>query len=157
ERRSVHHHGAGDDDDVAPEARRAADHRHRGRFRLSDRSGGPGAGRGGARIAPVRLLRPTLRIRLALLYGGGVLLVGASLLVASIVLMDRAITRLGFFNYQGTVTFRDNSGNTKKVLPSQLATEARHETRDYLLHTGLIYFAVIVIIGAAGGYLLARQ
>jgi signal transduction histidine kinase len=94
---------------------------------------------------------------MALLYGGLVLLVGASLLVASIVLMDRAIVRLGFFNNQGTVTFRDSSGGTQTVTPSQLSVEARHETRDYLLHTGLIYFAVIVIIGAAGGYLLARQ
>jgi signal transduction histidine kinase len=94
---------------------------------------------------------------MALLYGGLVLLVGASLLVASIVLMDRAIVRLPFFNNQGTVTLRDNSGGTQKVTPSQLSVEARHETRDYLLHTGLIYFALIVIIGAAGGYLLARQ
>lgn len=105
----------------------------------------------------MRLLRPTLRIRMALLYGGLVLLVGASLLVASIVLMDRAITRLAFFNKQGTVTITDNSGGTQTVSPSALGTQARHQTRDYLLHTGLIYFAVIVIIGAAGGYLLARQ
>ena len=94
---------------------------------------------------------------MALLYGGLVLLVGASLLVASIVLMDRAIARLAFFNSAGTVTFTDSSGHVVRVSRSQLSEQARHETRDYLLHTGLIYFAVIVIIGAAGGYLLARQ
>jgi len=105
----------------------------------------------------VRLLRPTLRIRMALLYGGLVLLVGASLLVASIVLMDRAIARLPFFNSPGIITFTDSSGHVQRVPRSQLSEQARHETRDYLLHTGLIYFAVIVIIGAAGGYLLARQ
>ena len=105
----------------------------------------------------MRFLRPTLRIRMALLYGGLVLLVGVSLLVAWMVLMDRAIGRLGFFNSQGTVTIKDSSGVTQTVSPSHLSAQARHDARDYLLHTGLIYFAVIVIIGAAGGYLLARQ
>jgi signal transduction histidine kinase len=105
----------------------------------------------------VRLVRPTLRIRMALLYGGLVLLVGVSLLFTSMLLMDRAIGRLGIFNYQDSVTFTDNSGSTRTVTPSQLSQQARHDARDYLLHTGLIYFVVIVVIGAAGGYLLARQ
>jgi signal transduction histidine kinase len=94
---------------------------------------------------------------MASLYGGLVLLVGASLLIVSVVLMDRAISRLGFFNHQGTVTITDTSGKTRTVSPSQLGAQARHDSRDYLLTTGLIYFAVIVLIGAAGGYLLARQ
>jgi signal transduction histidine kinase len=94
---------------------------------------------------------------MASLYGGLVLLVGASLLIVSVVLMDRAISRLGFFNRQGTVTITDNSGFTRTVSPSQLGAQARHDSRDYLLTTGLIYFGVIVLIGAAGGYLLARQ
>jgi signal transduction histidine kinase len=94
---------------------------------------------------------------MALLYGGLVLLVGVSLLFTSMLLMDRAIGRLGFFNYQDSVTFTDNSGSTRTVTPSQLSQQARHDARDYLLHTGLIYFVAIVVIGAAGGYLLARQ
>jgi signal transduction histidine kinase len=94
---------------------------------------------------------------MASLYGGLVLLVGVSLLIVSVVLMDRAISRLGFFNREGTVTITDNSGGTQPVSPSQLGAQARHDSRDYLLTTGLIYFGVIVLIGAAGGYLLARQ
>ena len=39
ERRPVHHHGAGDDDDPAPQARRAGDHRHRGRLGIPHRPG----------------------------------------------------------------------------------------------------------------------
>lgn len=35
--------------------------------------------------------------------------------------------------------------------------QASTKAVDYLLHTGLIYFAIIVIIGATGGYLLAKQ
>jgi hypothetical protein len=105
----------------------------------------------------VRFLRPTLRIKIALLYGGLVLLVGISLLFASMVLLDRSIARLPFFNIKGNVTVTDDTGATQTVGPGQLATQARHDSRDYLLHTGLIYFTVIVIIGASGGYLLARQ
>ena len=39
ERRPVHHDRPRHDDDAAPQARRAADHRHRGRLRLPDRPG----------------------------------------------------------------------------------------------------------------------
>jgi signal transduction histidine kinase len=94
---------------------------------------------------------------MALLYGGLVLLVGVSLLFTSMVLLDRSIARLPFFNTKGTVTLVDGTGVAQQVRPSDLATQARHDSRDYLLHTGLIYFAVIVIVGASGGYLLARQ
>jgi signal transduction histidine kinase len=105
----------------------------------------------------VRFLRPTLRIRMALLYGGLVLLVGVSLLFTSMVLLDRSIARLPVFRTQGDVTITDSTGATQHVNPVQLGEQARHSSRDYLLHTGLIYFGIIVIIGASGGYLLARQ
>ncbi len=105
----------------------------------------------------MRFLRPTLRIRMALLYGGLVLLVGVSLLFTSMVLLDRSIARLPFFRTQGDVTITDSTGAAQHVNPVQLGEQARHSSRDYLLHTGLIYFGIIVIIGASGGYLLARQ
>ena len=94
---------------------------------------------------------------MALLYGGLVLLVGVSLLFTSMVLLDRSIARLPFFNTKGDVTITDSTGSVTHVKPAQLGTQARNDSRDYLLHTGLIYFAVIVIVGASGGYLLARQ
>lgn len=105
----------------------------------------------------MRLLRPTLRIRMALLYGGLVLLVGVSLLFTSMVLLDRSISGLPFFNTHGDVKITDSTGSTTDVDPAQLGQQARQDSRDYLLHTGLIYFGFIVVIGAAGGYLLARQ
>ena len=79
---------------------------------------------------------------MALLYGGLVLLVGVSLLFTSMLLMDRAIGRLGIFNYQDSVTFTDNSGSTRTVTPSQLSQQARHDARDYLLHTGRRCFLI---------------
>jgi signal transduction histidine kinase len=104
----------------------------------------------------VRLFRPTLRIRMALLYGGLVLLVGVSLLFTSIVLLDRSIAKLPFFNTVGQVTITDGK-STRTVNPEQLGQQARDASVSYLLHTGLIYFGIIVVIGATGGYLLAKQ
>ncbi|MDT4959669.1 MAG: hypothetical protein QOG07_3085 [Pseudonocardiales bacterium] len=105
----------------------------------------------------MKFFRPTLRSRMALLYGGLVLLVGVSLLFTSIVLLDRSIARLPFFNTQGKVTLRDQAGQVKEIFPTQIGKDARTSSVDYLLHTGLIYFAIIVVIGTTGGYLLAKQ
>ncbi len=105
----------------------------------------------------MRLFRPTLRIRMALLYGGLVLLVGVSLLFTSIVLLDRSIARLPFFNTVGQVTLRDQAGHVRLIDPSQIGRDTRAQAVDYLLHTGLIYFGIIVVIGTTGGYLLAKQ
>ena len=41
----------------------------------------------------MRFLRPTLRLRMALLYGGLVLLVGVSLLFTSIVILNNSISK----------------------------------------------------------------
>jgi signal transduction histidine kinase len=88
---------------------------------------------------------------MALLYGGLVLLVGVSLLFTSLVLLDRAIASVSFFKNSPF-----NVGN-QPIDPAMLGQQARDRSREYLLHTGLIYFGIIVIIGASGGYLLAKQ
>ncbi|MEP7021471.1 MAG: HAMP domain-containing sensor histidine kinase, partial [Pseudonocardiales bacterium] len=95
--------------------------------------------------------------RMALLYGGLVLLVGVSLLFTSIVLLDRSIARLPIFDSYGPITTRDKLGHPHAVDPAVMARQARTSSVDYLLHTGLIYFAIIVVIGTTGGYLLAKQ
>jgi signal transduction histidine kinase len=105
----------------------------------------------------VRLFRPTLRVRMALLYGGLVLLVGVSLLFTSLVLLDHALASLPLFRTRGNITITDSSGQTFSVDVKDVSNQARHISRDYLLHTGLIYFVIIVVIGASGGYLLAKQ
>lgn len=106
----------------------------------------------------MRLFRPTLRIRMALLYGGLVLLVGASLMVASLVLLDRAVTDISVFrDVHGTVSIRGSNGQIFSGSPEQQMQQAHDQARSYLLHTGLIYFAIIVAIGSLGGYLVAKQ
>ena len=72
---------------------------------------------------------------MALLYGGLVLLVGVFLLLASLVLLDQAVT--------------DAAGTSSGPGPDK--------ARSYLLHTGVLWFAVIVVIGSLGGYLVAKQ
>src|SRR5262249_37753043 len=51
----------------------------------------------------------------------------------------------------------DANNQTLTYNPVAIGQQARSTSRDYLLHTGLIYFGIIVIIGASGGYLLAKQ
>jgi hypothetical protein len=94
---------------------------------------------------------------MALLYGGLVLLVGVSLLFTSIVLLNRSIARLPFFNTLGRVTLTDQAGQVQQIDPGAIGRDARNQSVDYLLHTGLIYFGIIVVIGTTGGYLLAKQ
>ena len=93
---------------------------------------------------------------MALLYGGLVLLVGVSLLFTSVVLLDRSIARLPLYNTHGTVTITDARGH-RTVDPTVEGRRAQTSAVNYLLHTGLIYFGIIVVIGTTGGYLLAKQ
>ena len=107
--RPVHHHRPGHHDDPAAKTRRTSHHRYGGGLGLSHRSWRARAVRRGGRIGSVRILRPTLRIRMALLYGGLVLLVGVSLLVLALLLLDRAVGNLGIFaNGEGTATITVN-------------------------------------------------
>jgi len=99
----------------------------------------------------VRLLRPTLRLRMALLYGGLVLLVGVSLLFTSIVVLNNSITH----------TFNDAAVTQKnpavRAELTHIGSSAKDNATNYLLGSGLIFFAIVVVIGTVGGYLLAKQ
>ncbi|MDQ2838877.1 MAG: HAMP domain-containing histidine kinase [Actinomycetota bacterium] len=106
----------------------------------------------------MRLVQPTLRIRMALLYGALVLLIGAALLATSYILLDRALTQIALPTNPGDVTIIDNTTGVRNTWnPSQARTVMRADALHYLLNNGLLYFGVIVLIGSIGGYLLARQ
>jgi hypothetical protein len=96
---------------------------------------------------------------MALLYGGLVLLVGVSLLFTSVVLLDRSIAQLPLYNNShGRLTIKDQVGHVVySGDPVTLVHNAQTSAVNYLLHTGLIYFGIIVVIGTTGGYLLAKQ
>src|SRR6185437_3367623 len=96
--------------------------RHRGWFRLPDRPG-RARRRGRSRSRIVRIFRPTLRIRMALLYGGLVLLVGVSLLFTTIILLEQSIQHVGFFHSPPIVVdpntgVRPDSGAIGKQAPT---------------------------------------
>ena len=104
------------------------------------------------------LFRPTLRLRMALLYGGLVLLVGISLLFTSIVLLDRAISHVAIFDdSRGFLTYHNGQGQVRTVVPSQLGSDVHHPVQTYLFQAGIIFFGIVVVIGTIGGYLLAKQ
>jgi len=106
----------------------------------------------------VRLVQPSLRIRMALLYGALVLLIGAALLATSYILLDRALSQIALPPNPGDVTIVDNATGAKTTWnPSDARSVMRTDALHYLLNNGLLYFGVIVLIGSIGGYLLARQ
>ena len=95
---------------------------------------------------------------MALLYGGLVLLVGISLLFTAIVLLDRSISHVSIFNdSRGLLSYVDGDGKKTHVIPSDLGNSVHSTVQKYLLTTGLIFFGIVVVVGAVGGYLLARQ
>ncbi|WP_375476247.1 sensor histidine kinase [uncultured Jatrophihabitans sp.] len=93
---------------------------------------------------------------MALLYGGLVLLVGVSLLFTCVILLDRAIAHLPVYDTtHGPLTITDSNGHRLQVANS--LGDAQSNATSYLLHTGLIYFAIIAVVGTTAGYLLAKQ
>ena len=105
----------------------------------------------------MRFFRPTLRVRMALLYGGLICLVGVSLLVTSFILTANAIAGLPFFD-PGKVIYSNCPSNRCDIVNVGAAKHsAQDQSFSYLLHSGLLYFVIIVVIGTIGGYLLAKQ
>lgn len=106
----------------------------------------------------MRFFRPTLRVRMALLYGGLIFLVGISLLFTCAILINNAISDLPVYNSNQPVFTRDPATGAYTEIPIQQAgQDAQDKALTYLLHSGLLYFAIIVVIGTTGGYLLAKQ
>ena len=105
----------------------------------------------------MRFLRPTLRVRMALLYGGLVLLVGVSLLFTCVILLDHAIADERVYNADSHLGHLTSRGRFVPLDTNTMVTSAQDDAVSYLLHTGLIYFGVIVVIGTTAGYLLAKQ
>ena len=106
----------------------------------------------------MRLLRPTLRLRMALLYGGLVLLVGVSLLFTSVVILNNSISKA--FNDATNAqaqTLAPGATGTASADLTRIGATAKNNATSYLLGSGLIFFAIVVVIGTVGGYLLAKQ
>jgi signal transduction histidine kinase len=94
---------------------------------------------------------------MALLYGGLVLLVGVSLLFTCVILIGRAIDQADLYGATKGAHFVDSKGHPIAFDAASAADRAKNSAIHYLFTTGSLYFGVIVVIAATGGYLLAKQ
>jgi signal transduction histidine kinase len=105
----------------------------------------------------VRFFRPTLRARMALLYGGLVLLVGISLLFTCVILINNSIKVSYTLPADAKIVHLDGRPYNSALALQSAADHAKSAALKYLFTTGLLFFGIIVVIGATGGYLLAKQ
>lgn len=105
----------------------------------------------------MRFFRPTLRARMALLYGGLIFLVGVSLVFTCVILINNAIGDLPVYSGEQQLYVQGGSGGYRPFNVRAEAGAAQSDAISYLLHTGLLYFGIIVVIGTTGGYLMAKQ
>jgi signal transduction histidine kinase len=103
------------------------------------------------------LLRPTLRLRLTLLYGGLLVVVSAGLLAASAVLLDEAVRHLPSFAPGTTVTVRTADGQLGTVDSADLERAARDSARHRMLTAGLAVFGAAAVVGVGAAWVLAGQ
>jgi signal transduction histidine kinase len=94
---------------------------------------------------------------MALLYGGLVLLVGVSLLFTCVILIGRAIDQAPIYDLKNGARVVNSKGKPIPFDPASATKDAKNSAIHYLFTTGSLYFAVIVVIAATGGYLLAKQ
>jgi signal transduction histidine kinase len=94
---------------------------------------------------------------MALLYGGLVLLVGISLLFTCIILINNSIKVSYGLPRDAKIVHLDGTPYNSTIALQRAADNARSSAVSYLYQTGSIFFAVIVVIAATGGYLLAKQ
>ncbi|MFN2563169.1 MAG: sensor histidine kinase [Jatrophihabitans sp.] len=105
----------------------------------------------------MRFFRPTLRVRMALLYGGLVLLVGISLLFTCVILINNSIKASYTLPTDAVVVHQDGTPYNSTLALNKAADKTKSAALQYLFSTGVLFFAIIVVIGATGGYLLAKQ
>ncbi len=94
---------------------------------------------------------------MALLYGGLMLLVGASVVVTALILIHKTIGRRNFLPASVNGVPIGRNLQERAALQRRFADELASSTTHTLLSSGLIYFAVVVVVGTTGGYLLAKQ
>ncbi|PZS34835.1 MAG: two-component sensor histidine kinase [Pseudonocardiales bacterium] len=102
-------------------------------------------------------LRPTLRLRLTLLYGGLLVGAGVVLLLTSYYLVRQAFDNGPRFDHGSTVKVLYSDGTYDRVDARALQDQLQHQTEQALLRRGLIALGFVGLIGMAGGYLLAGR
>jgi hypothetical protein len=99
--------------------------------------------------------RSTLRLRLTLLYGGLLTVVGLTLLGAAAVVLDRTIRHVPQFPPGQSLLLRDGAGRAVTIESGDYIRVVRDQARAELLHAGALAFGVVVLVGGAAGFVLA--
>jgi signal transduction histidine kinase len=107
----------------------------------------------GARFWP----RPTLRLRLTLLYGGLLVVVGLTLLGTAAVVLDRTIQHIPQFPPGQRLVLQDSAGRKMTVASGDYTELVRDQARAELLKAGALAFGAVVLVGVAAGFVLAGQ
>src|SRR5882724_1261029 len=105
----------------------------------------------------MRAFRPTLRLRLTLLYGALLLVVVAATLGASAVLLDQAVRQLPAFVPGTVVTVRNADGTLGTVDSAELQRAARDSARHRIFTLGLVIFGATSVVGVAAAWALSGQ
>ncbi|MDP9241479.1 MAG: HAMP domain-containing histidine kinase [Actinomycetota bacterium] len=102
-------------------------------------------------------LRPTLRLRLTLLYGGLLIAASVVLLLTSYYLVRQAYDHGPRFTQGLKVTVVYSDGTYDRVDARDIQDQLQHQTEQALLRRGLIALGFVSLLGIAGGYLLAGR
>ncbi len=105
----------------------------------------------------MRALRPTLRLRLTLLYGGLLVGVGVVLLLTSYLLLRQALNNGPQFQSGVIVKVAYSNGRIAFFDAHQIQQVLQDETEQALLRRGFIALAFVGLVGIGGGYLLAGR
>lgn len=98
-----------------------------------------------------------LRLRLALIYGGLLAVVGGALLGIAVYLVDQSVASSVTFAPGTQVEVRDDNGDGGLISAEQLREELRSQARQRVLEQGAVIYGLVVLAGAAAGYVVAAR
>lgn len=105
----------------------------------------------------MKLLRPTLRLRLTLLYSGLLIGVGVVMLLTSYLLLRQALDNGPQFSRGFLVQVGYADGRIRLVDARAAQMQLQAQAQDSLLRRGLLALGLVGLAGTAGGYLLAGR
>lgn len=105
----------------------------------------------------MRRPRPTLRLRLALLYGGLLIVVGVAAMAMSVILLDRTVRQVVRFEPGSVVPAVDENGDPVYVDADRFEDSLIRDARGDLMTTGALAFGAVVLVGGVAGYVVAGR
>jgi len=105
----------------------------------------------------VNFLRPTLRLRLTLVYSGLLIGVGVVMLLTSYLLLRQALDNGPQFRSGVLVQVEYVNGQIRFVDARDAQMQMQAEAQSTLLRRGLLVLGLVTVGGTAGGYFLAGR